>query len=146
VSSVVDASVAVKWVVNEELTTQARALLARSVRDRTPLLAPPHLPGEVANALYRRSLRSDNQVVSPEVAEEALAEFLTFPLLLLAPEHLYLDALRFARIHQVGSIYDALYVVLARRAGVEFWTADQRLLTSLGSSAPWVRWLGDFPV
>ena len=48
---VVDASVAVKWVLDEEFTEQARNLLRDSVRQ--PIVAPPHLTSEVTNALYQ---------------------------------------------------------------------------------------------
>ena len=51
---VVDASIAVKWLILEEHTAEARAL-ARSWREAGVRLAAPQLmPFEVGNALYRR--------------------------------------------------------------------------------------------
>jgi predicted nucleic acid-binding protein len=41
---------------------------------------------------------------------------------------------------------DRAEAVLAQLLGVELWTADQHLVNALGSAAPWVRWIGDFPL
>jgi predicted nucleic acid-binding protein len=51
---VVDASVAMKWLIEEELSQQAEALYEQSLRAGIAIVAPPHLTIEVANALYRR--------------------------------------------------------------------------------------------
>ena len=143
---VIDASVAFKWVIDEAYTDQARTLLAAALGGGIPLLGPPHLPSEVANALYRRSLRTGPHAISMQDAEAALTDFLSFPVRLADPNPLYLDAFHFARVHQLSSVYDAAYVVLAQAVGAELWTDDQRLLQSLGAAAPWVRWIGDYPL
>jgi len=143
---VIDASVAFKWVVDEAYTEQARTLLADAISGGVPLLGPPHLPSEVANALYRCGLRTGPNAISSQDAEAALTDFLSFPIRLADPHPLYLDAFHFAQAHQLSSLYDAAYVVLAQAVGVELWTDDQRLLQSLGANAPWVRWIGDYPL
>ncbi len=38
--------------------------------------------------------------------------------------------------------YDAHYLALAARLGAEFWTADQRLVNTVQSALPWVRFVG----
>ena len=61
-----------------------------------------------------------------------------------SPPGLYLGAFAFAKTHHQRGIYDVLYVVLAQELGTELWTADLALIVAIGSTAPWVRWIGDF--
>lgn len=143
----VDASVGMKWVVAEELRWQALALLQESLRARRPIVVPPHCTGEVTNAIYQRYRTADPaKQLSLSAVEQAVSDFLAYPLEVTTPPDLYREALSFASIHRLPSIYDSLYVVLARQLGVELWTADQRLLNVLGSNAPWVRFIGDYPL
>jgi predicted nucleic acid-binding protein len=138
---VVDASVAVKWLLDEDLTDRARALLVSAHRARLPVLAPPHLPSEVTNTIHQRFRRKD---ITETEAEEALAKFLGLPVRLLGPVDLYRRALAFAREHRLGDTYDSLYVVLAEILDSELWTDDRALLKAVRSVAPWVRWIGDY--
>lgn len=143
---VVDATVAIKRVLAEEFTEQSRSLFSSSLRNRRPILAPPHLRSEVTNALYQRlrTTVADRRITEAE-ADSALAAFLRLPITLLAPEDLYVRAFAFAKIHRLPSIYDSLYIVLAETTNTELWTADRRLLNSIGTTATWVRFIGDYP-
>lgn len=143
---VVDASVAVKWVLNEEFTSKSRELLTDTLRERIPIIVPPHLRSEVANALYRRTRRRSKETrITEALAESALTEFLRFPIQVLGPTELYRCSFELAKAHSLASIYDALYVTLADMVQAHLWTDDRELLGDLGSSAPWVRWIGDYP-
>jgi hypothetical protein len=53
-SLVVDASVALKWVVTEPGSEEAASLLDELATGTLALLAPEHLVGEVANGLRKR--------------------------------------------------------------------------------------------
>lgn len=144
---VVDASVVVKWVVTTEvLADRALALLDQTLQARRRILAPPHLASEVSNALYQR-VRTTNprQQLTEVEATQALVQFLAYPIELIGLSDLYERAFHFARLHRLPSMYDSLYVVLAQMVESEVWTADQRLLQAIGSAAPWVRWIGDYP-
>lgn len=142
---VVDASVAVKWLVEEEFSDLAEALLRGSIPLDVPLMAPPHFSGEVVNALYQRTRRNTPSVVLAEAkASLAVERFLAFEVKSVAPEGLYGAAFAFARDHRLANIYDALYVTLAWMAGADLWTADLTLLRAVGSAAPWVRWIGEY--
>ena len=59
---VVDASVAVKWLVREEHTERALAILSAWHDDEITPAAPYLLPFEVANALHRRVIRDQLSV------------------------------------------------------------------------------------
>jgi len=140
---VVDASVALKWLIQEEFSDRADALLEESLRADVTLVGPPHLPGEVANALYRRVHRSENRITRQE-AESALDTFLTIPIQIVVSDELYTQALAFALQAGLSSIYDSLYVVLAHSLNAELWTDDRRLLNALVQTAPWVRSIGEY--
>ncbi len=143
----VDASVAVKWVVLEPLTAQARALVADSTATRRRLLAPPHFAGEVTNALHQRWRSSEpTKRLTDAETDAAIATFLQFRVEPRNPAGLYQRALQLARDGRLASVYDALYVVLAEIEGVELWTADTRLIRELGGRAPWVKPLSSYPL
>lgn len=138
---VVDANIAVKWVLPEASAEQAQALLEASLHARRPILSPPHLASEVTNAIYERLRRGE---ITESEAEEAVGRFLHFPIRSFAPADLYATALAFARAHGLTTTYESLYVVLAYQARGELWTDDRALLKTIGPAAPWVRWIGDF--
>ncbi len=86
----VDASVTVKWVLDEQFTEQAQALLAGAVRDARQVVGPPHATAEVCNIIYRRRLRTDPAFrITDEEADQALVRFLRLPLTLLSVDDLY---------------------------------------------------------
>ena len=145
--AVIDASVAVKWVLDEEHSDRADRLLTDTITTGSALIGPPHLLTESTNVLYQRRRRSDPGLrISEADADLALADLLRFPLQLQDPPGLYATAFTFARTYGLRTIYDSLYVVLAQLLAVDLWTADQALLTSLGPAAPWVRFIGDYPL
>lgn len=144
----VDASVAVKWVIPEVDRDRAHKLIGDVARAGGRILAPAHFPGEVGNAIYQR-LRSNDPSKHLDLAdaEEALAGFLTYPVEVIeTTPALLAAAFSFAHDQSLVGIYDALYVVLARELDAELWTADGRLLTQLAGRAPWVRALRDYPL
>jgi predicted nucleic acid-binding protein len=143
--SVVDASVVIKRLIPEDYSEQARALFTDCLQNGQPLFAPPLLPSEVTNVLYQRTRRQAN-TISVSDAEQALALFLLLPIRLEASPDLYPRALAFARTHGLRATYDSVYVALAQILGVEVWTADERLVRDVGTTAPWVHWIGNYPL
>jgi predicted nucleic acid-binding protein len=147
VGSVLDASVALKLVLAEAFSDQAEALLTTTLTAGQAVCGPPSLPLEILSALYQRARRGDPATaITLQEAEQYLAQFLALPIAVVSPPDLYLHTFAFARTHGLARTYDAVYVVLAQLLGVELWTADQSLLNALKSAAPWVRWIGDFPL
>lgn len=140
---VVDASVALKWLLEEEYSEQATVLLEDRLQAGTAVVGPPHLPAEVANALYRRMQRGENSITRSE-AEEALSKFLALPIQIVGSPELYTRAFAFALQVGLSSLYDSIYVVLAELLGTELWTDDRRLLNTLAEMTPWVRSIGDY--
>ena len=137
----VDSSVAVKWIVLEEHSDRARALFRAARQANEPLVAPPLLPIEITNVLYRR-VRSPGGM-SPDEASALLAQFLAFPIALHNPAGLHQRALSLAAAYGLPATYDAHYLAVAESLGCAFWTDDRRLLRGLADRLPFVRSLGD---
>ena len=142
--AVVDASVAVKWVLDEAYADLAVGLYARSVLAKRPLLAPVFLPNEVTNAIFRQYRRDR---ISEIRADAAVARFfeLSLDLQFVNPLSLAQRAYTAAKRHRLGAIYDSLYVVLAEEMVADLWTDDRHLVIAVALAAPWVRWIGDYP-
>jgi predicted nucleic acid-binding protein len=142
---VVDASVAIKWIVAEEFADQAEALLIDHAS--LPIVCPPPLASEVTNALYQRTHRSDPAThLTIDEAHDALVRFLAVGVELVSPPDLYERAFAFARTHRLPNVYDSLSIALAQVLEVDLWTDDRELLAAIGPAAPWVRWIRDYPV
>ncbi len=93
---VVDASAAIKWVVEEEFSEQAEALLNDAAT--SAIVGPPALITEVANALFQRARRRDPATrLTVDEAQAALDRFLALGIQLLSSDALYQEAFAFAR-------------------------------------------------
>ncbi len=138
----VDASLAAKWIIAEEYSDRALALLATWIADGERICAPSFLTIEVTNIIRRRMLREG--VTLPQ-AQRLLRQFLAFPITPVAPAGLYERALALAEEHQLPAVYDAHYVAVAELLECELWTNDRRLLRALDGKLPFVKWIGDLP-
>ena len=137
----VDASIAAKWVLPEQHSALALALLAAARRRGEQIVAPRLLPFEVANIVRKRMVR---QALPLADADQRLADFLHLPVRLIVPDRLHRRALALADAYGLPAVYDAHYVVVAQHLGCDLWTDDQRLLRAVGGVLPFVRWIGDF--
>ena len=131
---VIDANVLFKVVIREEFSERAQALYAATLSAGRPIFAPPHWAAELTQALYRLIRR---RLITAEESDQALGQFLRFPIQTIGTPELYQRAFLFARTHTV-STYDSLYVVLAQMLDTELWTDDRRLINSVEGVAPWV--------
>ena len=117
---VVDASVAVKWVIPEVLSDQAESLRGRADR----LLAPDLLLPEAANALWKKLIRRE---ITTREAVQAINLLMGSGLDLRPSGPLLGRALALARRLR-HPVYDCIYLALAQAEGATLITADQRLL------------------
>jgi len=122
---VIDASVAIKWVVEEEGTAEALAL-----RRHSRLIAPDLLVAECANILWKKVRRSELS------AEEALlaARLLQAAEIELRPARSLLEEATRLAIGLDHPAYDCLYLALAASEDCRFVTADTRLVRKLAQS------------
>jgi len=117
---VVDASVALKWVIPEALSDRA----ARLLDDGEPMVAPEMLLVEAANALWRKTARRE---ISSREAERALDLLSESGLDLRPAAPLVGRALDLARTLE-HPVYDCVYLALAERERATLVSADARLV------------------
>jgi len=120
---VIDASIAVKWVVEE-----AGTAAALSLRQRGKLIAPELLIAECANILWKKVRRKE---LSKDEARIA-ARLLQGADLELSPTRSLLEAATRLAIELDHPAYDCLYIALATANDCPFVTADERLLRKIG--------------
>lgn len=136
---VVDASLAMQWLLVETFTMRSRQQLAKWTSAGTRLFAPSLILSEITNALYKRVRKGDLSLAD---ADAALERFLKLDLDLVTEDTLARRALALAAAHKLKAAYDAQYLSLAEREGCDLWTADERLWNSVKSLLSWVRWIG----
>lgn len=124
-AAVVDASVALKWVLNE-----ADSHLALKLHGAA-LSAPDFLLSECANVLWARVRRRE---ISRSQAEVSHAELAAAPIVWTPTGDVTADAFLLA-LDLGHPVYGCLYLALAVRQNVPVVTADRRLL-ALGASVP----------
>ncbi|MEX2431069.1 MAG: type II toxin-antitoxin system VapC family toxin [Dehalococcoidia bacterium] len=139
-TAVVDASLALKWVLNEELSREARALAGQWRDAGVSVVAPHFLMAEAANTLHRWVLRGALLRREAFALLESLIEgdigFLWVP-------GLSQRALSIAAQFNQGAVYDAHYLALAEALDCEMWTADARFFRAMRGEFEQVRLLGE---
>ena len=120
---VVDASVAVKWLVAEDDSEVAEEL-ATSGHD---LHAPRLMASEVANAIWRKARMGE---IERRAAGILLADVPVMPVHWGADESVAADAMRLA-LALGHPIYDCMYLALAHRIGAVMLTADRRFANAV---------------
>jgi len=114
---VIDASVAIKWVIDEPGTTEALSLR------RHRLLAPDLLVAECANILWkkvrRKELSEDEALLAARLLARSDMEF--------EPMRALLEPATRLAIALDHPAYDCAYLALAEARGCDFVTADAAL-------------------
>ncbi len=125
---VIDASVAVQWLVDEEFSSQALQLLF----GESSLIAPDLIFAEVANALWKMQRRREIEV---EQMEKAINTLRFCPLLITTSmQELSASAIRIAA-ELDHAVYDCYYLALAIRSKCTVVTADKRFHNKVRSRA-----------
>ncbi len=120
---VVDASVAVKLLVDEPDSDAARELAASGHE----LHAPRLMASEVANTLWRKARIGE---IEHADAGAAMALLRDMPLRWNDDETVTADAVRLA-LALDHPVYDCVYLALAHRIGATVVTADRRFVTAV---------------
>lgn len=146
---IVDASIAVKWLVQEDYSEAAKQLLSRDTASRIRLIAPNVIVAEIGHALRRLVNRGEMQVVQAEALYDAFIRnnpMRLFPLEWQASsaQTLAQAAMRLGNLH-ICSFYDALYIALTTERQGTLVTADRRLYEKPLPLQPKqeIVWIGD---
>lgn len=126
-SVVVDASLAFKWIVREEHSDKASALVLLWRDMGTRVVAPYFMPVELTNALHQRVKRLE---LSVEEATRLIERILSSKIELYHSLDIHRRALELASEFGQGAAYDAHYLALAEILDCEMWTADERFYRS----------------
>ena len=118
---VVDASVAVKWLVAEEDADIADRLAAGGQE----LHAPRLMASETANVLWRKARAGE---IERAEAAAGMALLTDMPVLWNDDETVGADAVRLALALE-HPVHDCMYLALAHRIGATVVTADRRFVT-----------------
>ena len=121
----IDASIAIKWVIEETGTQEALAL-----RKSAKLIAPDLMISECANILWkkvqRKELHKNEALLAARLLQGAEIE--------LVPTRSLLEATAQLAIELAHPAYDCVYLALAMERGCRFVTADDRLLRKIAES------------
>jgi predicted nucleic acid-binding protein len=131
---VLDASVALKWVLPEDESDIADKLREEYREGVHDFLSPDVFWAEVGHALARAERRG---IIHRPDGSRLLAEILTTPPRLSPSFPLLTDAYSIASALRT-SFYDCLYVAVAERESCQFVTADVRAVTILQPQHPCV--------
>ncbi|HEY8260121.1 MAG TPA: type II toxin-antitoxin system VapC family toxin [Methylosinus sp.] len=124
---VVDASVAVKWLVAEPGHEHATSLLLKA----PTLLAPDLIEVEVANVLWKKTRRGEIDRTQASQALDALPRFFDA----LEPSSRFVARALEIALDLDHAIYDCVYLAAAERSGVRLATADARLARKCSGTA-----------
>ncbi|MBE3586889.1 MAG: type II toxin-antitoxin system VapC family toxin [Thermoanaerobacter sp.] len=141
-----DSSVLIKLLTWEEGSDAAAALMERIVESGRTIVLPAFAWAEVGSVLRQKARRKE---ITPEEAEEAWRMFGRLKIITyLENERVSAVAWDIAVKENLPTLYDAAYLAVAEIAaqqsegGVcEFWTADERLVNTLGGRKKYVRLL-----
>ncbi len=140
--TVIDASLALKWALDDEQHVQHALALRDDFlgKGRIQVFAPSLYIYEVINgitsAIRRRRLERAQ-------GEEVLQSLLLAEVALRMPS---IDGIYGIALDYGLSAYDSSYVSLAETLGTDFWTADRQLYDAVQEKLPWVKWIADYPI
>jgi predicted nucleic acid-binding protein len=139
---VIDASVAVKWYLPDELDVSvALALLDQFEHNTLQLAAPTHILYEVPSAITVATRRQQPRLAAAD-AQRALDAFFALNI----PTFVDADLLRAAFVLTGAygvAFYDAVYLALAQRLNLPLIVADRKFYQRI-ATLPDVIWLADW--
>jgi predicted nucleic acid-binding protein len=139
-SCVVDASVGIKLVVEEEHADKARRLFLQMAESPNCIFYVPDLfYVECANVLWKYVKRFD---YSRKDAQAHLESIHALDMVPIEADTIATAALAIALEYSI-SVYDACYVAVSAHTDTPLITADRRLMRQLRKTAYQIRYLGD---
>ncbi|QJD84945.1 type II toxin-antitoxin system VapC family toxin [Cohnella herbarum] len=135
---ILDASIWVKILTEEPGTDSAQELVVRLLREKKEIVAPAIMKLEVGSVLRKKWRR---KLLDFETLQELWNKFNLLPITYVDLAMLNDSAWKIADQNGLVHLYDAIYLALCD--GIEFWTADERLVNSVKESGLYIRLLGE---
>jgi predicted nucleic acid-binding protein len=135
---VLDASVALSWVMPRPLTSKALALRDDFCNHIHELIAPSTFGAEVASGLTKAERQ---KLIPVGDGVHLLADILRTSPLLHAYDPFLFRATEISSTVRSG-LHDCLYIALAEREACDFVTVDDKLLKNVQKDLPFVIHLG----
>jgi predicted nucleic acid-binding protein len=129
---VIDSSVAVKWVIEEDDSDTAQLILDQYKDRKIVLQAPALIHAEFGNIIWKKQIY---QGLSTADANSAIKTFQQLSFILAPTSASFNDAFKIAVKYQ-RTFYDSLYLALSEREKCRFVTADEKLYNSVKSAFP----------
>jgi predicted nucleic acid-binding protein len=140
---IVDASLALKWVLTEVYTPEAVQLLTDWTADQTTIVAPGWFACEVANALYQKVRTGVATLADIDAAIETILDAVVLRDVEPATAR---RAVAIADELGQKASYDSAYLAVAEREGCELWTADERFHAAAVGLFPFVHHIAEVKV
>ncbi len=141
----VDTSVFVKLFFEEEDSFKAKVLMRKIIEDNQIIVLPSFAWAEIGS-IFRKKIRSKQ--VTIQDAEEMWEAFRDFPgIEYIEGEYIIDRAWKISCYFDLPTLYDAAFLAVAEeiedKTGeiCDFWTADERLVNSLGGKKEYVNFL-----
>lgn len=137
---VLDASVLIKFYVPEILSEKAEQLLARVERGEDALLAPDLIYPEVGNILWKKQRLKE---LTRSEVEEITDAIVLLPLEIEVSRPLLQLAVQISMAYGI-TVYDAVYLSMAKVHEATLMTADRKLVTVTAKTdlKKYIAWLG----
>ncbi len=138
---IIDASLAVKVVVEEAYTAEARVLVHSWEAAGIQLAAPDFMPAEFATALRKKI---PERILTSDGVKRLITELYESGIDLRPSRLLHNRAIDLTVELNQRLAYDSQYLALAESLDCDFWTADQPFYRAARNSYPRVRWIGNY--
>ncbi len=125
---VVDASVVIKWFVHEDGSNRASEISDRAADGEIELSLPDFCLVECANVIWRLVVKQ--RKLPPLQGQAVMAQLTELPFVRMPSRDLVRGAYRVA-VDAGTTVYDGMYVALAKALGATLITADRRLCNQL---------------
>jgi len=135
-----DSSVIIPYLVPEEHSQKAEALIQEAISSSIQVVVPCFAWAEVGSVLLKKVRRG---LLTTEESQACFKDFQQLPLEFIEHPDLRNKAWAIATEHDLGTLYDAAFLACAEHCSAEFWTADQALVNSLSPCPTYVYLLAD---
>ena len=139
---VADSNVLVKWYIPEKYSEEAVLMRNDYLYGRIKVIAPTYALLEFANTLrkyvVRKLITYKDAVIALNLLLETRIEYVS-----IFSDYMN-EVLEYSMDNNV-TVYDAYYIVLAKRNNAYMYTADEKLLDKVKDKEPLVRHIKDYP-